>query len=56
MEPVRTIADLARARGYAALMSPSAALENAVNLSIYIDGRAADLKLDVGGVREPLVF
>lgn len=38
------------------IMSPSAAAQNEVNLSIYIDGRAGDLSLNVGPVREPLNY
>ncbi len=51
-----SIADYARAEGYVAIISPSAALAGESNLNIYIDGRAADLKLDVGSVREALNY
>lgn len=55
-ELCRTLADIARADGYSAIMSPSAAAPGEVNLTIYIDGRAGDLSLNVGPVREPLNY
>lgn len=56
LETCRSIADLARARGNRAILSPSAALEGAVNLNIYFDGRAANLRLEEGPDREPLNY
>jgi len=56
LETCRSIADLARAEGYRAIMSPSAALPGAVNLNIYLEGRAADLRLRDGPDREPLNY
>jgi RES domain-containing protein len=51
LEVCRTLADLARQRGYHAILSPSAALSGAVNLNLYFDGRADCYSLDVGGER-----
>jgi len=56
LETCRSIADLARARPYRAILSPSAALEGAVNLNIYLEGRAAELRLWEGPDREPLNY
>jgi hypothetical protein len=55
-EICRTIADYARAAGYCAIISPSAALAGQRNLTIYFDGRADRIHLDVGSVREPLNY
>lgn len=56
LELCRSIADSARANAYVAILSASAAAEGEKNLNIYIDGRAADLVLEVGKVREPLNY
>ena len=56
LELCRTIADYARSEGYVAIISPSAALPGEDNLNIYIDGRAADLRLDVGSIRRSLNY
>ena len=56
LELCRSIADSARANGYTAILSPSAAVTGEKNLNIYFDGRAADMTLDVGSVREPLNY
>jgi RES domain-containing protein len=51
LETCRAIADLARQQGCHAILSPSAALPGAVNLNLYVDGRADRCSLDVGGDR-----
>lgn len=56
METCRSIADLARAERYRAIRSPSAALAGAVNLTIDLEGRAADLRRRDGLHREPLNY
>jgi RES domain-containing protein len=48
LELCRAIADLARQRGYHAILSPSAALPTAYNLNLYFNGRADHYSLDVG--------
>lgn len=55
-EACRAIADLARAQGYNAILSPSAAAQGEKNLTIYLDGRPADLRLIDGPDREPLNY
>ncbi len=48
------IADWARAQGYVAIMSPSAASRGSKNLNIYIDvAGPSHLRLDAGPDREP---
>jgi len=54
LETCRQLADLARAKGYRAILSPSAALSGSCNLNIYIDGRASDLRIAKGTHRERL--
>jgi hypothetical protein len=56
LEACRAIADAARASGYRAIKSPSAALRGAANLNIYLDGRADELHLRAGAMREPLNY
>lgn len=50
------IADLARSEGYRAILSPSAALHDAVNLNIYVEGPASRLSLRKGGERIALNY
>jgi RES domain-containing protein len=52
----RIVADLARLAGYDAILSPSAALDGARNLNLYIDGRADHLRLMDGPDRTPLNY
>jgi hypothetical protein len=56
LEACRSIADLARASGYRAILSPSAALRGAANLNVYLEGLAEELQLRAGKVREPLNY
>jgi RES domain-containing protein len=56
IERCRVIADVARASGYQAILSPSAALVDARNLNIYIDGPAAGVHLMEGPQRVPLNY
>ncbi|MHB1862743.1 MAG: RES family NAD+ phosphorylase [Gemmatimonadaceae bacterium] len=56
LESCRLVADLARLEGYDAILSPSAALAGAQNLNLYIDGRAAHLRLMEGADRVPLNY
>ncbi|MEJ7809783.1 MAG: RES family NAD+ phosphorylase [Gemmatimonadaceae bacterium] len=56
LETCRMIADIARAEGYRAILSPSAARRGAQNLTIYLEGRAAKLRLVEGADREPLNY
>jgi len=51
------IADWARAEGYPAIMSPSAADRSAKNLNVYIDiAGPSKLRLDAGSERKPLNY
>jgi RES domain-containing protein len=51
------VADWARAQGYVAIVSPSAAMRGAKNLNIYIDiAGPSHLRLDAGPDREPLNY
>lgn len=50
----RQLADVLRAQGYAAIITPSAAKSGAKNLVIYFDGPAEKLDIDDGGDRLPL--
>ena len=56
IEYCRAVADLLRAQGCRAILSPSAALVGAANLNIYIEGPSANLSLSPGGHREPVVL
>jgi RES domain-containing protein len=56
LESCRLVADLARLRGYGAILSPSAALAGAQNLNLYIDGRADHMRLMEGSDRSPLNY
>lgn len=56
VESCRIVADLARLEGYDAILSPSAALDGARNLNLYIDGRADHLRLMDGPDRLPLNY
>ena len=56
VERCRLVADLARMRGYGAILSPSAALEGARNLNLYIDGRADRVRLMDGPDRVPINY
>jgi RES domain-containing protein len=51
LETCRQVADLARARAYRAVLSPSAALRDAKNLNIYLEGMAAQLRIRKGKYR-----
>lgn len=56
LESCWVVADLARFAGFDAILSPSAALPGARNLNLYIDGRAAHLRLTEGPGREPVNY
>lgn len=56
VEICRSIADLARARQYRAILSPSASMEGAVNLNIYLEERTSELALRDGPDREALNY
>lgn len=56
LESCRIVADLARLAAYDAILSPSAALEGARNLNLYVDGRADHLRLMEGPDRAPLNY
>jgi RES domain-containing protein len=56
VESCRIVADLARLEGYDAILSPSAALDVARNLNLYIDGRTDHLRLMDGPDRIPLNY
>lgn len=56
LERCHALADRARGEGYRAILSPSAALRGGTNLNIYLEGRAADLRLREGSHREPLNY
>ena len=56
LESCRIVADLARLEGYDAILSPSAALDGARNLNLYIDGRADHLRLMEGPDRVALNY
>jgi hypothetical protein len=56
LEACRSIADAARGSGYRAILSPSAALRGGSNLNIYLEGRAEQLHLRSGTLREPLNY
>ena len=56
LESCRIVADLARLEGYDAILSPSAALDVARNLNLYIDGRADHLRLMDGPDRIALNY
>lgn len=56
IETCRTVADLARMKGYNAILSPSAAAHGKENLNLYIDGRADDIRLMEGPHRESLNY
>lgn len=51
LDACRAVADLARQEGYNAILSPSAALQGAVNLNLYINGRADQYVLNEGTER-----
>jgi len=51
------VADWARAEGYIAIISPSAAIRGAKNLNVYIDiAGPSHLRLDAGPDRKPLNY
>jgi len=54
LELCHVIADLAQQGGYHAILSPSAALAGAVNLNLYLNGRADHYSLDTGRDRIPV--
>lgn len=56
LECCRTVADLARLEGYDAILSPSAALDGAENLNLYVDGRADHLRFTDVVERIPLNY
>jgi hypothetical protein len=51
LEACRRLADILRARGFAALITPSSAKSRAKNLVIYFDGPAKNIDIDDGGDR-----
>lgn len=51
LEACRSLADVLRSEGYAALLAPSAAAEGERNLVIYIDGPSRNLDLSPAGER-----
>jgi len=46
LEACLELADYARAEGYTAILTPSAASKDDINLAIYVDGRADRMQLD----------
>jgi RES domain-containing protein len=56
IDACRAIGDLARLQGYRGILSPSAAADGMKNFNLYIDGRADDVSLMEGIVREPLNY
>jgi len=55
-ELCRSIADFARSEGYTAIRSPSAAKKKEYNLNIYFDGKASNIDITDGTLREPLNY
>jgi RES domain-containing protein len=55
IELCRSIATWARDQGHRAILAPSAAMDGAQNLMIYVDGPAHQLHIDVGPNRIPLL-
>jgi len=54
LEACLELADYARAEGYTAILTPSAASKDDTNLAIYVDGRADRMQLDQGPDRQRL--
>jgi len=54
LERCRTVSDYARAQGFRAIIVPSAALVNAKNLVVFLDGAAHELELEDGPDRIPV--
>lgn len=54
VERCRTVADLARAEGYRAIRSPSAARRGGGVLAIYLESAPENLRMHVGGERRQL--
>jgi hypothetical protein len=48
LDACRSLADTLRAQGYAAILTPSAAMTDEKNLVIYIDGPSRNVFLEVG--------